>query len=595
MSQPGANSTGNAAIYFLREAYESTGKTLMGREVANAGFLEGWVRHADVDQLHGFAPAGKQTTAFLNKIKNAGDARAVQARVVPFHRPDWLAEAGAVFHPGPNVAPLAWTRRRFEQRSWSIVGVTHTTSVDRVMQILGQLLVAPLQPWDALVCPSTAVKAMVMRLLSNYGAYLRERSGAVDWLPAFDLPVIPLGTDAAALDPSMPAAASARAAWRARLNICAEDVAVLWVGRLSHAYKANPWAMYLAAERVARDSGKRIHLVEAGWFLNNEVRSAFDEAFATAAPSVIRHVLDARDREVRRSIWFACDIFCSLADNIQETFGLTPVEAMAAGLPVIVSDWDGYRDTVRDGVDGIRVPTLAPPAGAGEDLAMLYEADAEKYAAYCFRTACATAVNVRVATEALGSLALNPDLRARMGAAGRRRATEVYDWSCVIRDYQALLRSLAARRVSEAELCALRHGAPANPLRDDPFRLFEAYPSRSMLLTDLVRLTAAADPSATARELLNLKVFRRAGPIPRPLLNAVLRGAEGAGASVASVIAQVPKGTSPALAARLLGWLAKSGLVAIEPDKSEAQELRVDPEPIQDENRRMPAGLPRQA
>ena len=28
---------------------------------------------------------------------------------------------------------------------------------------------------------------------------------------------------------------------------------------------------------------------------------------------------------------------------------------MAAGLPVVVSDWDGYRDTVRDGVDGFRI------------------------------------------------------------------------------------------------------------------------------------------------------------------------------------------------------------------------------------------------
>jgi len=25
-----------------------------------------------------------------------------------------------------------------------------------------------------------------------------------------------------------------------------------------------------------------------------------------------------------------------------ETFGLTPIEAMAAGLPCLVSDWDGY-------------------------------------------------------------------------------------------------------------------------------------------------------------------------------------------------------------------------------------------------------------
>jgi glycogen synthase len=56
-----------------------------------------------------------------------------------------------------------------------------------------------------------------------------------------------------------------------------------------------------------------------------------------------------------------------MSDNIQETFGLTPLEAMAAGLPVIVGDWDGYKDTVRDGVDGFRIPSLMPPAPLGTD------------------------------------------------------------------------------------------------------------------------------------------------------------------------------------------------------------------------------------
>ena len=44
----------------------------------------------------------------------------------------------------------------------------------------------------------------------------------------------------------------------------------------------------------------------------------------------------------------AANIFISLSDNIQETFGLTVIEAMAAELPCIVSDWNGYKDLIKN-------------------------------------------------------------------------------------------------------------------------------------------------------------------------------------------------------------------------------------------------------
>ena len=40
----------------------------------------------------------------------------------------------------------------------------------------------------------------------------------------------------------------------------------------------------------------------------------------------------------------ASDMFISLADSYQETFGLTPIEAMASELPVVASNWNGYRN-----------------------------------------------------------------------------------------------------------------------------------------------------------------------------------------------------------------------------------------------------------
>ena len=134
-------------------------------------------------------------------------------------------------------------------------------------------------------------------------------------------------------------------------------------------------------------------------------------------------------------------------DNIQETFGLAPVEAMAAGLPVVVSDWDGYRYTVRDGQEGFLVPTLGSPGGApGELLAHLHSLELETYQTYVGAVAQHTAVHVGRAADALVALAESPELRARMGAAGQARAQALFDWPVVVGQVNTLFSELAERR-----------------------------------------------------------------------------------------------------------------------------------------------------
>ena len=116
--------------------------------------------------------------------------------------------------------------------------------------------------------------------------------------------------------------------------------------------------------------------------------------------------------------------FCSLADNIQESFGLTPIEVMAAELSVAASDWDGYRDTVRDGVDGYLIPTLAPRKGLGEDLAYIYFSRQATYGDYLGTVQQSTAVDIDALTDALKRLIENPNLHRTMGAVGKGRANE---------------------------------------------------------------------------------------------------------------------------------------------------------------------------
>ena len=59
----------------------------------------------------------------------------------------------------------------------------------------------------------------------------------------------------------------------------------------------------------------------------------------------------------------ACDLFLGASVG-GESFGVVLVEAMAAGLPVVASDIPGYREVVRDGVDGLLVPPRDPAAAA---------------------------------------------------------------------------------------------------------------------------------------------------------------------------------------------------------------------------------------
>jgi glycosyltransferase involved in cell wall biosynthesis len=67
------------------------------------------------------------------------------------------------------------------------------------------------------------------------------------------------------------------------------------------------------------------------------------------------------------TILAAADVSLNLTLNRDENFGFSTVEAMAAGLPVIGTDWGGLHDTVADGVTGYRVPTVVTDVGVALD------------------------------------------------------------------------------------------------------------------------------------------------------------------------------------------------------------------------------------
>jgi phosphatidylinositol alpha-mannosyltransferase len=82
-------------------------------------------------------------------------------------------------------------------------------------------------------------------------------------------------------------------------------------------------------------------------------------------------VLGKVDDERKHAELQDADVLC--APSLRgESFGMVLTEAFAAGTPVIASDIAGYRDVVRDGVDGVLVPPADPQALA-EALRDLWE------------------------------------------------------------------------------------------------------------------------------------------------------------------------------------------------------------------------------
>ncbi|MDF5733723.1 MAG: glycosyltransferase [Rhizonema sp. PD38] len=99
-----------------------------------------------------------------------------------------------------------------------------------------------------------------------------------------------------------------------------------------------------------------------------------------------------------------------------ESFGLVSVEAMRAGLPVLISDVGGVSEVVLEGETGFLVPKA----------------------------------DVLAMQERLTQLITNPDLRIRMGEAGRRRYETNFTIERMLNEtlavYQTLTRAKNFRR-----------------------------------------------------------------------------------------------------------------------------------------------------
>ena len=231
-----------------------------------------------------------------------------------------------------------------------------------------------------------------------------------------------------------------RSVARGVLDLDLETLIVLYFGRMNHAGKAD-LDVLLRAFSVIKDPRSSAKLVIAGQDVAGKGRQAISVTATALGLENDLIVVANPPGFARQLLLAAADVFVSPADNIFETFGISLLEAMAMRLPIVASDWSGYREIVCDGSSGTLVPTfwntkVAKAAGLIHVCSAAPSGE-EWLAAH-------TVVSFDHLCKALEDLLANPEKRKAFGEAGRDRCEAKFRWADRIRDYAMLWGEMSA-------------------------------------------------------------------------------------------------------------------------------------------------------
>ncbi len=522
----------------------------LGRKVANYGAVAALLEYSSFDELHFFLPFQAAVRPFeegyapwLGRPENQRRVKLLSAQALPaaLERVAYTAlHAAELERYFPELCHL---RSRWARHPLPVTCVPHSLSYwASQVRNLYKVLPGP-RPFDSILCTSRAARDYLERSLGAAGEQLRQL-GLEQAGYAGRLDLVPLGVRLADF-PSLDQAQS-----QAGLGLKPGVLTLLCLGRLTpyDKYDLMPMLGVLALLNQRRPT--RLILAGAD---SRDYAQALGQRAQELGLAECLHIYKDFDSSLKPRLLAAADIFVSPSDNLQETFGLAIIEAMAAGLPVVASDFSGYRDLVAPGQTGFLIPTLGP-ADYGP-LDPLWPLLADHIAA--LQTSQRLAVDLAALLERLELLAGDPELRRRLGQAGRRRVAQRFDWAVVVPRLERLWLELS-RQAHKA--------GPLPPLPDvlgaGLGRVFGGFPSLTLEAAQMLA------PGPLAADFLAGRWARR--PYPdmaqtldpaglEPVLDAL--AGRGQKASLAQLQADLEDNLPPWQVEHLALWGLKYGLL----------------------------------
>lgn len=373
-----------------------------------------------------------------------------------------------------DAVPLLYFRESMK-KNIPITFVLHGIAEQHlIIDFFYYMLYMPFREYDAVICTSEAVRRTVEKI------FLRLEQTLPHAKRRIRLEKAALGVDTEYFRPMD------KIECRRRNGISDDAFVILWFGRFSDIFKADLHPLLHTFKKLIDENPKKKLLLllvgsEDRSFGYAEMLEKNISALGIAANTKLMFNHEISDRA---EIYNAADVFTSPIDNIQETFGLTPLEAMSCGIPQVVSDWDGYRETVDNGGTGFLIDTFW--SDCMDDIS---EADFlpfnrnNRRLIHRILSVRSTVIDCGEYFDKLNLLVNDDELRQKMSEKSRKRAVETFSLQCSVMAMEKIWNRLLdiAKNTSEEFLDEI----PMVDYCND----FESYPTKFVDDNDMFVLT----------------------------------------------------------------------------------------------------------
>lgn len=229
--------------------------------------------------------------------------------------------------------------RNQHQLVFPIVGLMHSLGMPQHFDTLKKVLQASTS-LDCLICPSQSA----MQTVKAYSKLTR--------IPIpLALTVVPFGIQLEKFKKSQK-----KVDLKAALNIPYDAVVLLHLSRFNPSTKMDVMPLLEMMPQIL-EACPEAYLLMVGQPHATDYVAQLKHCISQGVCKDRIQVITEPDVAHVEKYYRASDIFVSFSDGVGETFGLTILEAMASELPVVISDWNGYKELIEEGVQGYKIPT----------------------------------------------------------------------------------------------------------------------------------------------------------------------------------------------------------------------------------------------